>query len=508
MYLLGLALMLLNLYLAHRVRAYTSDDVSLQNALLAWRPFGHGGNYHTGADPFILKIPVYWLLGLVFEPSRQLLFWTSALFAAASFTMFYVAILYFLGKFRVKFTTLNLLPFVWLAGLGLAFGQLFLNPNLRNFELGAMFLFYAYIAKLYYNEYRPLSSNWAILRHVLLWVVIGLFLFNDLYFFYLGLVPVGILAVYWLLKQPKHRRTALIVIVGSAISFATFVTIRLTAAHSGFSFINSAPPTIIPYDQLYSNIAATIHSLFLIFDADVWGRSATNPATIVFVVNAVVLGACLYAIKRFRHEEEPEHSGQWFAFFASLCGFAVAYYTLGQLSEGIATYRYLVIIPMASVLFLAIFMRRSSTLQRIFLAALLIASAAFNTSYAAIQAVRDKSNPNGRNILLYQTLQKQGYTHGYAPYWDAVIATYLSNHQVNTVPVTCRSGSLQKFPWLVTDGDMQRTASKTFLVLDPEFEKTGELCPEAVLQNQFGQHKRSEIIAGWRVLFYDKDVLK
>ena len=513
-FIIGLLFVLVQIFLTDRVRPYTSDDVAWQSTLLTWRP-GSGDIAHFGSDPFIVKLPYYFLLNALFEPSRGLLLVTTLLFAALNFILFYYAALYFYRLFKVKLTLLNLTPVLWLASMGYWFSSQFLNPNLRNFELGLMCILFMYGIKVYRGEVKPFASRVSTAVSVVAAAAIGALIISDLYFFYFGVVPLGIMAasLTYFEKRNKTNGLQLLGLLGLSYVFAKFIKYLVTRA--GIEMIVSAGDKFAPLNQIPRKMFGTTEALHYIFNATFWNRTIENLATLGFLLNAALVSVMLLmtwifiAKKRLYKAPAAPAGGIWRAFLLMLFGFILAIYATTTTTNGADTYRYLVLLPYIFVLLAVPLLSEASKKIRQLLA-FGFALATLLNFYTPVTIDKPKlsgPSPNQSNMDIISAVKKRRLIRGYAAYWDANINTYLSQGSVRFLPVSCTLGQrVVGFTWLV-DGKLMRSATseRTFLLKDHTFAQNG--CNEEKLMQQFGTPEEVFSVVGRTVYVYDYDIL-
>jgi energy-coupling factor transporter transmembrane protein EcfT len=216
------------------------------------------------------------------------------------------------------------------------------------------------------------------------------------------------------------------------------------------------------------------------------------------------------AFKKTRLETLKEYENVWKLLFVIFLIIVFSVYTFTTVTNGIDTYRYLVIVPFI-VLFLLL--GQASKLPQKYrssLSVLLLVSIVLNfyitLSYNRV-ALKAGGNPNQVNLEIIDGLKSRGLTKGYANYWDGNINTYLSSGAVDFLPVSCtKKGTLSEFRWLLDGNLYTEAAEKTFIMIDPVRIDT-TLCSEANLLKQFGTPEQSFITKGRSVYIYNYDVV-
>ncbi|HEV8295963.1 MAG TPA: hypothetical protein VGQ20_01655, partial [Acidimicrobiales bacterium] len=171
--LVSTALLILNLWVAHRRHAYTSDDVGLQTILHTWRPW-NSSVAHVGEDTFVLKIPLYALAAVGFSPTRTTIFLTSVVMNLAGLALLGLAARFFLRRMppsRHGFAHPIGISALWFVAIG-GLVDLLLRPNIRNVELGLGLFALTSVVRLH-DEWPSLARRAAYTRLATASVVLG-----------------------------------------------------------------------------------------------------------------------------------------------------------------------------------------------------------------------------------------------------------------------------------------------------------------------------------------------
>jgi len=513
-FVVAIIVMVVSLAFTHRIRPYNSDDVSWQNILFTWHPFSGHRVTLGGSDTFILKIPLFSLLAHFFSPSRKLLFLESSILAILTFTLFYIASLYFLVKAKIKLSYLNLLPFVWLASFGYAFDQLYLNPILRNFEIGLSFITFMLVAMVYYGSINPLRSVVSKAVTLLASITAGMLIYNDPYYLYFTVVPVALFSAVLLLmkKVPKNSVITIYACIFLSLIFAKLTS--LIATNAGIDIVSVYPVQFVVFDKFFANLALSLHGILVIFGADFFGRKMVNIVTASAVVNALVVGFIFYKICQLRKEVtgglgDKLNTGRlWTVFFGLFFVFVFTAYAFSSLAVDLNTYRYFAILVFASVLFLAITVG-SLRSGRLFVAAVLIAGIVLNL-YVTVGGAQGYVPPgvagNRGNYVNYDIIHavgSRGLTKGYGDYWQGNINTFLSNDAVEFLPILCSDGHTRPFHWLIDEARFNRSAQRSFYMIDPDL----PTCTPEQIITQFGEPNDTLLVTDKTILIYNYDIL-
>lgn len=516
MFLIGLGLVLLNLFIANKTRAYNSDDVAWQSTLLTWRPFTHLPAYF-GSDPFILKIPFFLLVGWLFKPSHNILFFTSLVFGAANYAFFYGALVSLYRTLNVRRRFLTLLPAVWLGSMGFWFSPLFLNPNLRNFELGLSFVMFAAAAHIYHGKMGWPQRWWSRLLVLGGIGLISALIVNDLYFFYFGVAPLGALLGILFIAQPSRRLRSGSLLTILLLAGVGSRLLHYLVVHSGIVLINSSGTDFVPYKELFPHLAMTVQSTLLVFNADFFGRPTHSVYTGALLLNCALLLYGLTAAYRARRADSlsrrpgpwpPER--MWLFFFLGLFAFVLAVYGVSETAIDTTTFRYLVILPYVFTVLIGLTIGRMRSVVRRLLVWLLIITMPLNfyLSYRQYQNVWHADNPNIIQLHIIDALRQRGLTKGYATYWDGNITTYLSDGAIHVVPYVCRPDTQQVtfMRWLVDSRHLKPTPDiRSFFMINPDYFSDNN-CRVELVREQFGKPAEIFEVENRQFWVYDYDL--
>ncbi len=121
------------------------------------------------------------------------------------------------------------------------------------------------------------------------------------------------------------------------------------------------------------------------------------------------------------------------------------------------------------------------------LAAAVLLCSAFGAYYNVLHMVTQPQIANDRAAVVHY-LETEGYTFGYADYWDANVLTYLSNGAVEAAPVAVdpATGTLLPFPLGCPKDYFQPVPGreKKFLLLGPEEQAAAAPCGAPLYENQ------------------------
>ncbi len=514
----SLILILLSLVLAYHIRPYNSDDVSWQNALLTWHPFKHQTLYLT-PDTWVANVPFYMLFSHILAPGRRVLLAEGGFFAVLNFTIYFWSGLYFIKKQHRKIDLLYLLPFLWLASFGFALANLFLNTNLRSFEIGLSILLFVAIAKIYHEEFDPMRSWLTRLATLLGCFLVGLLIYNDPYFLYLIVIPAILLLIYLYYKNRSARRSILIMAACFVISGVAYEIIHKIGTTAGIVIIPQ-PAIFVAYGQLFSQVATAIQSVLIIFGADITGRVVLNFVTIVYLLNLFLLAIVSFQVVknlrlRFTDKSLEKNDSQlWMSFLAFVIVFALAVYTFSNQAINIETYRYLIIVPFVAVILLSMGIGQWSKTLRSIISIVLVISIIGNISVSVATAkghdlilISNTDKGNYQNFDLIRALEAKGLSKGYAQYWDANINAYLSKGKLVILPIVCTpSNTSEPYDWFINASLLKKPSARTFLITDIGNVPSSPMCSSESLSLQFGTSTSSFMIDSYKVYVYNYDI--
>lgn len=513
---LSLIILVLSLSIFNHAYSYSSDDVSWQNILLTWKPFNGHTVYMGGSDNYVLKIPFFYLFSFLFSPGRTALFIESVFFAVLTFIIFYYSALYFLKKLGIKTTFKNLLPFLWFASFTFAIAKFYLNPILRNFELGLAFLYFMLAARYYYDEINPLRSWVSKIITILLGAIAGALVYSDPYFLYFTVIPIILLFIA-LYSLKKVSLSKLLVVIGTAVISGIFavVTSRVVIA-SGLHLAFNDPVQFIPFSQLFAHISLTIRSILNIMASNFFGNGLHSLATVSSILNFSILVFIFYKVlksSKIKNLSTLNDRLLWSMFFGLLGLFAIAVFALSSISVASdpLIYRYLIIMNFSFIVFLAITLGTLKAGKNI-LAGLIIISILINFGYTLSLTTKSQqynidpyNQANFVNFDLINTIQSLGISKGYVNYWDGDINTYLTAGKIQFLPVTCIGNNTKPLDFLVDYNNFSIPAKKSFYIDDRAY--TNPLvCPLNNVLQQFGQPQRIIKLGVMKILVYNYDI--
>lgn len=484
-----------NLLISHLTRPYNSDDVALQTILSQWAR-GYHGTATVGSDNFILKAPLYLVLGQLTHNGRSVLFLTALLLNLAGFALFVVSLRYFVERLGGR-KELLVPPLVWLGSLGAVFANVLMNPNVRNVELGMAFAFLMLAAK--YAE-GQLSARPAWVGLSLLGL--GLFLYNDPYFLYFIVVPLLLLLVGIILVRegPKPRAARLAAFLVGGILVSKLVdggarSLGFEAARGDVEFIDLS--------KLGANVELLVQGLLTMFRADFFSKRVFGFDTFHALLGLAVVVAVVafpFVTRRVREPGVP-----WHWFFGLLPPFVAAGFVLSSQTLDAGSARYLVLVPFTAVLLVALLLQRAPSRLRLLGAAVLLVAALTNVAATARTFSRPAGGPNALSYVVIDAVRQSGLTKGYAAYWSSNINTFLSGDRVDFIQVECADPQLRPYVWLNDDAILKKPASRSFYLY--ETDSATSACSRDEVVRQFGEPAQAlPLNATTELMVYDYDL--
>lgn len=524
--LFSLFLLSVSLYLAHKTRSYNSDDVSWQVILKTFNPISHDNAIALGSsNNHWSKLPFFWLTENVFDSSRKLLFLQSYTLAVSSFVLYFFSAVYFLKRLKVKMTFKNLLPIAWLGSFGFAYAELYLNPIWRGFELGLCFALIALVAMYLRDELHPFKNLLTKSVFIIGASLMGVVLFSDVSLVYFFIGPLLAWVVWLRLKGAVSNKklTGLLLFLG--ISYVTSKLSGLIFASQGLKMAVEYPVQFIDFGGLPNNILIGMHGILTIFGADPSGKYPFSMVALGALVNLLLLSWLLVTIFANRDALKkgflrPTLDSSWVAFLVAMPAFVFSLYVLSTVSVGtVTTYRYLIVVAMAVPILLAYYLAKKpnniiTILVIVSIALNLTLSVFFNNRFlvrgtidnmVAGQQSNTENASNSLNFRIIDKLKDAGVHKAYANYWQAGINTYLSNGDVEVLPITCEYNKTIAFTWLVDLKRFGLLSDKTAVVLDPDVSSPAT-CSRKSLVKQFGIPSQEIKDGNKRILLYDYDL--
>lgn len=501
-----------SLFLTYKIRPYNSDDVGIQNAILSWRPFSHQTLY-LSPDTWLANIPFYLFFSLFMNPGRHLLFVEGLFFAFLNLVFFYISLAYFYKKFKIKFNSFSILPVIWLTSFGSSLMILFLNTNLRNYEIGLSFVLFM-IVSIVLDGVLDFRKNINKFAYVLVCAIIGLLVLNDPMYLYLVVFPIIFFLLFHYLKSSKYRKRIRTIFYGFILSGVFYEIFRKLLILSGVK-IYPQPPTFVNYATLFSNISTAFHGLLIVFSADIFGRNLLNLTTIGYSINFLLLLFIIYRMFKAHNQlsengkNDPSYLAKsWLTFFIFEFWFIFVVYFISNQLFNLLSYRYLVLEPfLISFMFIPLINNLDKNIK-LFLLSIISVSVLFNVIISFVNTNAQGIVPvgnlgNSQDYTLIQFLESKKLFKGYGQYWEANIETYLSNNKIDIYPVVCSNNKTVLFNWFVNGGQLNKLSKNSFIILD--YSGT-PMCSSTDILNEFGKPYQEYLIQNKEILIYNYDI--
>jgi hypothetical protein len=260
--------------------------------------------------------------------------------------------------------------------------------------------------------------------------------------------------------------------------------------------------------------------MLIIYGADFFGRPTSDKNNLGLVINAVILGIIIYQVLRLhpfiniKVLSKTSLEKLWSIFFGGLIAFVFVLFTISTLVNT-ANYRYYILSVFASIVFLAYLIGTMKTKRaRQVISGLLIVATALNLYFTvsgnSLNAQKEvvDNRGNSLNFDIIHAVEAEGLHKGYAGYWHGNINTYLSNEEVTFLPTYCRDekkGTTENFTWLIDDKHYDRSAARTFYVVDSDMAPP-KVCNEDQLIKQFGIPQKKLSVRGKSILIFNYDI--
>jgi hypothetical protein len=444
------------------VRLYTSDDTAIQAVLGSWL-HGHHATTWVGPDNFFIKLPIYTLLQVLFPSTHLTLRFCMVLFGVIN-----IWLLWWAGNRLLKRTPTNnrrlLGPLLlWTTTLSYTLTADLLNPNGRNLELGVGLFLIVYCLEVL--DGRIGNSRKNLLGALGVVLLYGFLLYSDIYFLYILLVPTTLVCLLTWIHNPKTRNRS---------QFALIISAFIYVAYKGWSAIADAlhiqtfipwPTTFVAQDDVSKNINLFIHAILQLFHSDFFGLVPLKLGTILILLNLAVLVYLLRHI--FTGYKRHESLGAQFIGMQAL--FACLAFLLSNLPSANvdASPHYLNILVFDVVLLAAMFpFARKSYVKPATIGLCVVTMINLGTMYRDVHRMSAPATPDRQK--LFTELKQRGLSKGYADYWSGNINTYLSNFELNFIPVRCESAHARIYYWWMDDALLKIPAEKTFLLYEPQ----------------------------------------
>jgi hypothetical protein len=456
-------------------------------------------------DTFALKIPLYALLALGFDPGRTTLLVSSIIMNVAGFALLVSAARTIVSRMpgHRSVGIAVAVASLWYVALGGAYVNLLVRPNIRNFELG-LGLFLVARLMLFHDHWTRMPAATIRWKLAGLSIGLGLLFYDDPYFVYMMLPPLFLVfGLRWLSgTSPRSAgdHLPLVAAVGGVVSWRLFVLIG-----QGLG-IEPSPrtPRIIELRQIGTSLSNGANSVLDLANANVFGQPALARLTLQTAVRLVVVVVALgigTAIAWRRRSADP-----WFAVLALLPATCVLVYALTDKALTPGTDCYVALVIPECLVLLALVLRSINHRQTLVLY-LLVLGSMLVCGRATLKQFRERpqTNPNSFEMTVIDVLRDQGVTRGYGDFWDANIISYLSEFDLDVVPVGCKSPATVNFSWFIDSSRFAPTAERSFFITTERANRS--TCPTNEVVAQFGAPTATvQVSPTVQILVFDHDI--
>ncbi len=508
-FILSIFFIAFNLFFISHYTPYTSDDVSWQVILQSWSITNKHIAFLGGSDNYILRAPIIYLMNHVFGFSRKSAFLESLIFEIITLSLYLFSVLYFLKEFKPKNLKLSLLPILWISSFGFSFSIIFMNSNLRSFELGFSFLVFAFLLYLFKKEKKSVSLKFDNIIFLLISILSGLLIFNDPYYLYFTIVPIFLFGLFCFYIKKIDLKFFFKIFLFVFISFAINLITKSIVNHINIIIPYQEPVRFVGFNSLSGNITTGLKGLLIIFGANFFGSNVLSVSSVDAIINFVLLFIILISIILNIKHKTFTSDNIWKLFFGVLGIFIFLVYILSNFIIDISTYRYLIMLVMAFVLYFSLTINDyGKEFKKILV--ILICSSIFLNLLLSIQQYRSlplttHNLSNNVNFNTIKKLRKLGLKKGYTSYWDGDINTFLSKGKIQFLPIYCSGKKTIPFYWLVDSNKYKMRVNSSFILIDPSF-TSPPLCSLNDIFNQFGKPLNIVSIDKEKILIYNYDV--
>ena len=461
-----------------------------------------------GLTNYVLKMPVYFVANgfEVLSPMGRLLL-LALLFNVATFIFIFVIIEKILKLEKIKNLNWFYVAFLWLAVIA---GDVFWvdYANSRNLEIvGGLLILYLWLK--FIN--RP---KWYLLPSILL--VASITFFADSLMFYL--FGLGIVTYCWLRLLGKLSKTNLLIAISaSAITGLGYVIskqiFRLISHFYNVTFYSapySRPELSLGY--AWQSIKSLITNTLDIFGANFW-HFPLNLNSFRQIINALILVFVITLLIKFRNIITKKIVAQ-ISITVIIFNYLI-YLASGQVSQW-ATSRYLVIVPILTVLLVGLIggslnKKKATKLQTMWLGILVISSLLIIGALVMQWPTKHEKDKHIYTVINF--MQSQHYNYALSDRSHAINATYLSSGKQIVLPFGCNNKKLTPTNLFYDNSmfiELKKYVGEVPIILSNDEIVFGEQrCSKKDIIKQFGEPLRQQSIAGvGTALIYYSDSLK
>lgn len=482
-----------------RTHGLSSDDVAIQNIVQSVLS-GERLQPSVGNDNFIIKVPIYLLIGLLPHTT-----WTLALTVLLCNAPLVIALLVIgrrlLGDAGAARQAVGALLICWYLCAQLVFLAPTIQINGRNGEIGVALLL------VWWRLSRGRGSRTrGAFFSVLSVAAFALLFFSDLFFLFV-LVPsaVALFATACVLGRFRDRSGLILAEIGLAAVLAEWL---LRVAQSAGLVISQNFASATPVaTELPGYATATLAALGRDLNADVWGQPLGIALAPGLLQLALLISASILAVRvatgLTRDADVRVLALLWIAVVN------IALFVMTSNAADALSFRYVflaavVIVLLAVRAVASIPAPRSATGVRVFRGFAILAAAGvavgFGANLLSIGRSVGAADPQARVKTVIALAESHGARVGVGAYWDANITTWYSGGRVEVLPQTCDASGFVPYAWLVNVPEMRRASTASFVVLSASLGCTAERA-----QAEFGQpDSRAEVPGGDEVWFYER----
>ncbi len=475
LFLIGLAILLLNMIRLYLTIPYNSDDVSQQALLQQWLNYGFATTWFP-VDTFILKFPIHFLIDVIGLSPRHTAFVSMVFMNVVAYLITFISFRSLSRSiFKINNDVYWVLPLLFVYSINsLQFSYSIKNSNLRIIESAIMFGILALVARWVTAKRSSRQSHQirAWLGISLSAIGLGLFYYNDPAFVvFLGTALATLLLILGINftrnKYIFYKLTYFIVV--SLLAFKIFE--KLFSALGFKSYETYA--NFVDYDKFWASLSNALHGLLTIFGADFFGKLASSFVSIRAIGAFAILNLFVYFLYKYFRSIKISDINPWEFLIASQPVLIFVGYFISENSTDLFTARYLYLLPFYMVLIVALSLTKLIRPRfRVYILTfiLLITSLNVLSSIANIYHARNNYNPadNHRNELqlkIVDAVTAEGLTKGYAGFWSTNINNYFSDGKLAITPISCNEPQTRIFNWLYTEKLSKIHADKTFLIV-------------------------------------------
>jgi len=460
-------------------RPFNSDDVAEQSMTHSFLVSSHHA-LQVQTDTYIIKYPIYWLLGLLTHPSV-----TQIVLESFLFNLLMIILLWVWWKNFSPDIPITWLVFAWLLACGTYWMAQTVNPNTRNIEIPLMLLIGCFAAK--YLE--SLKEHRYKLSRLVAYVsgsaiITGLLIYNDPYLLFFILLPLGLATLIYA-KGKNDLWPLLFAVFGLIISLVVFKHLVASASHHGISFtkfneINDLSSSVA-FRYLPTKALHTLEGYLSLFGINTASASLSLWRFLAGLPGLSIIFLAIWALYDIIRKRMFSLFNLWiimviiFAFF----------YVIITGTPLVNTLRYLIIlVPLTA--FLAVnglvdLKKQFNQLYRV--AVWLISLSLICSMIVAIINLSEhaqNAKPDQANYNLITAFKHNGVKNAYVNYWMANITYYLSDYYDNVLPTVCYHGEVYKDSALLDSERFNFSGERTGVVATPKLiVPTNSLYPQS-----------------------------